>query len=412
MRLVVDLTSKCNLRCKHCGNIEKVNDSKDYNFLELLESFPFKIEEIDFMGGEPLLYEKLEPLIQLLEHEDISYSFITNGQFDIKKINFIIGNNLKNISVSVDGLEVENDYIRGKGTFSKSLKFIQELKILRSNYNFKIGVNFVVNKINISNINHIIKELLLFGVDYIHINQILSEGNALRNKELIITDEEFLNSLELLCSKYSNEINDQIITFDNSNPNLIEYLNIKYNLNLEKNYESCDACRNSLYIDNRGRIYPCRNIDADLKLDNLIEGLKEVTSFILSKEKDYKTDDYCLNCRFLNICYKCPILISSRSVICKEIDKRLIDYYDLFEYKTFKLNQSVMIIEQDGYLHITNLSKGESFRLLDEYSWILDKECCNYSLQQLSNKYDLNFYEFVDLLILLNKKEVVELYDF
>ena len=58
MKLVIDLTAKCNLQCKHCGNLFS-NGLEIKDLEEKIEEIPFKIESVDLLGGEPLLYSKI-----------------------------------------------------------------------------------------------------------------------------------------------------------------------------------------------------------------------------------------------------------------------------------------------------------------------------------------------------------------
>ena len=91
-------------------------------------------------------------------------------------------------------------------------------------------------------------------------------------------------AIENVCSFFGDEIRKKIITFDQSNPMLNEFLNIKYNLNIENIYDICDASRNSLYIDNNGDLYPCRNYKKKINIDNLYCELIEKSTDLIKFE--------------------------------------------------------------------------------------------------------------------------------
>lgn len=410
MKLVIDLTNKCNLKCKHCGNANELINDKDIDFIPILQNFPFKISKVDLMGGEPLLYYKTNYLLQYLNENKIPFSIITNGQFDESFAKKILLDSLTSISISIDGLREENDFIRGIGSFEKARFFIGYLLKNRNEKETQIGINFVVNRLNFRKIHLIIKELLVLEIDYINLNQIFELGNAIGNKEILIDDDEYLDALELICKNFKEEVCTQKISFELTNPILVEYLNIKYHLNLQSEFDYCDAARQTLYIDNQGNIYPCRNYKCKLQFDNLLADMNKSSKYLLELECGKMIEPYCNDCRFVDECYTCPLSYNKKYVLCQEIEKRLANYYDSYKEKFVKWSKEVFHIELEDKIVIVNPSTEANYILDKNVKIIFDNLKKEVSLYELSKKCGMDYYEVVDMIISLRDKGVFEIY--
>lgn len=142
------LTTDCNLRCKYCyEGVEKKSIVMDQDLATkivdfICENFDENSGElcIDFHGGEPLLnYEVLVFFIETLRVRmpncKKNYSLTTNATvLNDEKIKYL-AQNIKNVSVSIDGCKEKHDYYRifpsGKGSYdiaaANSLKLLDLL---------------------------------------------------------------------------------------------------------------------------------------------------------------------------------------------------------------------------------------------------------------------------------------------
>lgn len=156
----IKLTNRCNLRCKTCyewneagyhRNMPRDEQNREIDFdlvkKVIEETEPVK-SNIYLWGGEPLFYSKFEELSYLLEGRDRITAICTNGQLIRKKMDSLLrmGENLE-LLIAVDGLEQENDDIRGKGTYQETLTAIKELLLLRAKGIFKgkISIHCVIS---------------------------------------------------------------------------------------------------------------------------------------------------------------------------------------------------------------------------------------------------------------------------
>lgn len=142
---VVELTDKCNLRCKHCygsfSDGKTLNDDDiDIIIHELKDN---GCKRVTLSGGEPcILGERLFDIADRFKKEGFVVALVTNGTMvgiDVHKYScFDI------IQVSIDGLKDVHESIRGKGTFLKSIDSILSLKKVVK----KVFAQITINSIN------------------------------------------------------------------------------------------------------------------------------------------------------------------------------------------------------------------------------------------------------------------------
>lgn len=157
----LQLTNKCNLRCKHC--FEWNDEGFFHNMNVLAQQNEIDIETVEkifketrtaksnvyLWGGEPLCYSKWDELCSILEKDSRWTVLCTNGILIDKKIDSIIKiSKSLAIMVSLDGFEKENDAMRGKGTFKKVIDNIDLLMTLKKKGIFKgeVTVNCVISE--------------------------------------------------------------------------------------------------------------------------------------------------------------------------------------------------------------------------------------------------------------------------
>lgn len=170
--LYIELHSGCNLKCAHCYNNSGIsaNNVIDYEFLakyvkEIKQTNC--VESVTLSGGEPLLYENLRPLIELLRFQNISVMVVTNGTLLTKEMYSFFKEFQVSLSISLDGPTQEsNDKIRGTGVFQRvynNIKAISleddcsdiQIKTIITRYNYfltdeylKLCQNLNIKKIN------------------------------------------------------------------------------------------------------------------------------------------------------------------------------------------------------------------------------------------------------------------------
>lgn len=145
------VTMNCNYKCRFCFYKNMSGDFKDLEKAkQKLETLKAKgIEKINFAGGEPLLYKKLDYLLKLAKRIGFTVSIVTNASL-------LNENNLKEISeyvdwvgISVDSADedIEKLLERGSGNHVDNVRKVCEL--VRKN-GMRLKVNTTVTKLNYS----------------------------------------------------------------------------------------------------------------------------------------------------------------------------------------------------------------------------------------------------------------------
>jgi len=155
---LVNITNRCNLKCKHCfvfreGNPNRPTEKNEMATDKMINEIKkyktkYGIFRMLWMGGEPLLRKDVLKLgVKLFPQNVIA----TNGTLPL--IN--LGSKTK-WTISVDGPEDINDEIRGKGSFKR---IVLNLNNLPENFSGDLQCNCVVTKMNEDCFEELIKDL-------------------------------------------------------------------------------------------------------------------------------------------------------------------------------------------------------------------------------------------------------------
>lgn len=367
MEINWDVTSYCNLRCKHCGAINLLNETEKISCEErmiIADNISKFSDSVILVGGEPTIVPKLTSLLDVFEKENISVNMITNGQSPINKYEDILEYHIGNITVSIDGNESENDIIRGLGTWEKAMQCVQYLSHKKSDKKLKsLGINIVINKINNKSILQLLELIDMSLVDIIQISAVSYIGNAQKNKSELYLDEDELINTYLAISKYAVERGlCDIIQIQTGNCYIDELLLLETGYRVSNN-RKCGALLESAYVDVNGILYPCRTYKGegvDLKNKNVDYEtiLQKFHEFIASQEEiiGYEPN---VNCKHYMSCNYCPLSATKCTGLCTVAHEKLISAALGREWKNV---DKVFFYENEnqyfGY-YLSNLEKVE-----------------------------------------------------
>lgn len=195
----VELTQSCNMACLHCGS----DCTRDVStppvpredVLKVLTEIagthdPHKIT-VAFTGGEPLCYPGVFELGAEVFRMGFPWGMVTNGfawkESDVAKAKAA---NLRSITVSLDGLEAEHDWMRGReGSFKKAVAALRML--MADSFWGALDVVTCVNRRNLPQLEQIRELLISLGVPSWRIVTISPIGRAARNPELMLDASAF-----------------------------------------------------------------------------------------------------------------------------------------------------------------------------------------------------------------------------
>lgn len=181
LEIGLQLTDRCNLRCKECF---QWGADGSYHSLSVLSDLPLELIErvlqdtasvqssLYLWGGEPLMYSKWPALANLFVKHRRHIVLCTNGMSLSKLSSSICAISTDLVTmVSVDGLETENDAIRGRNTFHHALAGIRALLHARSRREYlgEIAVSCVVTNENVSTLEQFVQFFSSLQVNSIYL---------------------------------------------------------------------------------------------------------------------------------------------------------------------------------------------------------------------------------------------------
>lgn len=145
----LQLTYRCNLRCEHCfqwsdqGFFQDFSKEKQRTELDLgviekvLRATEDTRAKVFLWGGEPLMYTRFGELADMLAGTRRVVNICTNALLIERNIDHLlkIGPGLRFL-VSLDGLGADHEALRGKGTFSRTIRNVQILRDLQRSGEF------------------------------------------------------------------------------------------------------------------------------------------------------------------------------------------------------------------------------------------------------------------------------------
>lgn len=200
----IDITNKCNYRCKHCYNASGENvtideELSDEEFLEMIvniaQSKPYNV---CFCGGEPTL--RLELLCQaseILHKYGTDYvSIVSNGFYWNDDLVLKLQNSHVNrVQISLDGASKEICYKlrQNKYAFERAVNALSLLK----KYKFReTNIAFCPTKFNIDDFEKVCELCNELNVSEIRVQPLMLSGRARGYvEELLPSQEQYINLL-------------------------------------------------------------------------------------------------------------------------------------------------------------------------------------------------------------------------
>ena len=307
----IDITGSCNLfgKCKHCyarSNLQ--NSQKDElttsELINLIDQMgEMNVADCVISGGEPFLREDLPQIIKRLSANKIHLiGLFTNGTVYREEIfKTLKEENYKTFFfISLDGYDAEtHEFMRGKGTFDKTIKFIEKV----NEFGFPVIINTMVTKQNVNSLMEFCHFLETKNINRWRLTVPREQGEAVFHKNLIMPewDDVFTSYTELLkyCLVKKTSMKVQIGSIFKSE--LID--EPEYYLYNDDN-SCCEYKRWSIVVKPNGNVTPCTAFD-NLVLGNIKEKklsdiwYSEITQSVknlpikLTECKDCKIRKYC-----------------------------------------------------------------------------------------------------------------------
>ncbi len=142
--LLLNITNKCNLRCKHCYS-KHGNEEMGINTFEKAVSQFSEMGGLKLMvtGGEPLTHSMFWQLMDILPSYDLRTVILSNGTLTGKKEAKKLSEYVDEVQVSIDGIS-SHDLLRGKGSYDRAMTGISNLQ----SFDIPVSIATMVHRYN------------------------------------------------------------------------------------------------------------------------------------------------------------------------------------------------------------------------------------------------------------------------
>ncbi len=184
--LELQLTSRCNLRCRHCyigddtprelSSVQVRSVLKDFEEMQGLR--------VLLTGGEPLLHSRFDEINEMLPDLFLRKVLFTNGI--LLKKDMLNRLKVHEIQVSIDGMEAAHDALRGAGTCDIALGAVRRAL----DAGFEVSVSTMVHAGNLGDFDAMERLFKSLGVKDWTVDVPCAAGRLKDNRELTVSPEE------------------------------------------------------------------------------------------------------------------------------------------------------------------------------------------------------------------------------
>ncbi|MFH1462890.1 MAG: radical SAM protein [Pseudomonadota bacterium] len=268
--LVVEVTQRCNLACRHCGSdctrSATTPDLPAEKILEVLaevaQAYDPKRITIMIGGGEPLLYEGLWKLGSAIRKLGFPWGMVTNGVlWDEVTPERARKAGARSLSVSLDGPQDAHEWLRGvPGSFEKTVQTIRWL--VAADWLPVMDVITVVNPQNVHRLEETWEIVHGLGASGWRLIPISPIGRARGNRELLLDTAEFQELLTTI--QRLRQRSDMPVYLSESN-----YVGGELDFRVRDHHFFCRAGVSFGGIMANGDILACANIDRRFRQGNV-----------------------------------------------------------------------------------------------------------------------------------------------
>lgn len=264
------ITERCNMRCEYCyadipnrmkDPSRKIKEWSTQEIFRIIDEFYcLGTRYLNIQGGEPLLRQDLEEIIDYANNKGMLTDIFTNGLLIDKQLNAL--KKLSRITISLEGDEAAHDRDRGKGTYQK---IVENMRLLYEN-NLKFTINYTITRNNADVIS--LKHVLELAQKY---NSLVGTGEAIIRLDPGLADRLVANNKlrefwqevrQLKLQGYPLQKSLKSIDFCIESLDFVtgkDFYNEGDPLPYDKKIYPCGMGKYCAYLDADGMLYPCAN---------------------------------------------------------------------------------------------------------------------------------------------------------
>lgn len=204
------LTRRCNLRCQMCNAWTEPKNRRDELSTEevfrlIAQARPLGLANLKLFGGEPLLRQDVEAIVERAAGSGIRCTLVTNGTLLTEpRARRLVEAGLAELDLSLDAGDPElHDAIRGApGAWRRTVDGMQRVQAAARTLGRRVvvRVNVVVMRQNYPDLPRLMDELTARAVDEITLNPVVPQGDNERGApaEYVLSPQDIL--------RYNDEI--------------------------------------------------------------------------------------------------------------------------------------------------------------------------------------------------------------
>ena len=254
--LFFEITSRCNLRCQHCGSsctthgdMLTIQDVKN-----TLRTVRGRKPMICLTGGEPLLHPDFYQIARTVKDMGFHWGMTSNATLiGAQEAKMIRRAGMSTISVSLDGLEETHDALRQtRGAWKRAIEGIRHLQ----DVGYTPQVTTVIHPGNIDQLDQLFDLLCHMGITSWRPINIEPIGRACESRDLLLSPGDFQRLIAFIRSKRFDPHCKMEVTFGCSH-----YLGVETERMARDHYFLCGAGITVASIRSNGDICACLDIE-------------------------------------------------------------------------------------------------------------------------------------------------------
>lgn len=269
------------------------------DFLQITEKIKTQYNPNDIMvvitGGEPLMRRDLEFCGTELTKQGYPWGMVTNGVLLTKqRLNSLLNAGLRSITVSLDGLEANHNWMRHNKCFGE---VIRSIVLLAEQDGLIFDIVTCVNQKNCSELNEIKELLITMGIKRWRLFTISPIGRAKANPELLLTNHQLKDLMEFIKKTRREK---QIET----NYECEGFVG-KYEMEVRDGYYFCRAGINIASVLLDGSVSACPNIDSRYSQGNIYKNdFLDIwnNQFKIMRQRAWMKSGICEHCEVFKWC--------------------------------------------------------------------------------------------------------------
>ncbi|MDN5941834.1 MAG: pyrroloquinoline quinone biosynthesis protein PqqE [Nitrospira sp.] len=201
--LIAELTYRCPLRCPYCSNPPGYAGQGEIDTETWLRVFEeaeaLGVVQLNLTGGEPLLRDDLESLIERASRLELYTNLITSGiPLTYERLYQFAALGLNGVQVSVQSSRsTKSDRIAGAPSFQRKLEVMQWVTSL----GLPLTLNVVLHRDNIGEIAELIALAECVSADRLELANAQYLGWALKNRDALLPTREQVETARTIAAE-------------------------------------------------------------------------------------------------------------------------------------------------------------------------------------------------------------------